>query len=283
LHCVFRSSKQAILAAKEAKDGSQILAVADRHNVILHDCKRNREQSWGIDGSNATDQVRLLEYTNDGRKLFLSTSLTGQIQCFSLGREGDVGVVGREHPRPPTVMAVSPDGELMISASEQPTVVYLQDLKNGGIARQLHPGINEISVVVAAFHPERRHVFLLGFKDGTMVGYEVRGAEGRNKGQVDVINAFQDLDGAVREIGRFPRLHRMTTRAEADQQGFLDAAAPDGRDRSTGTGMCAVGAKGVALTAAAFLPGYKSRAVSVGGDGECKLVEFEAGCNVLRT
>lgn len=48
---LFSSSKKGILAAKEAKDGSQMLAVADKHVVVLHDCKRGREESWGLSGS----------------------------------------------------------------------------------------------------------------------------------------------------------------------------------------------------------------------------------------
>ena len=47
---LFNSSKKGILAAKEARDGSQLLAVADKHTVVLHDCKRGREESWGLEG-----------------------------------------------------------------------------------------------------------------------------------------------------------------------------------------------------------------------------------------
>ena len=48
---LFSSSKKGILAAREAKDGSQVLAVADEHVVVLHDCKRGREESWGLSGN----------------------------------------------------------------------------------------------------------------------------------------------------------------------------------------------------------------------------------------
>lgn len=37
------------------------------------------------------------------------------------------------------------------------------------------------------------------------------------------------------------------------------------------------------MTAAEFLPGYKSRVLSIGQDGKCRLVDFEAGGRVLRT
>lgn len=147
LNRLFSSSKRGILAAKESKDGSQFLAIADRHVVVLHDCKHDRENSYGLEASESS--VRLLEYTPDTQSLFLSTSITGAIQCYSVGREHTEDV-GKEHPSPPTVMAVSPDGEIMISASESPTVVYLQDLKSRIPARQLHPNATEESVVVAS-------------------------------------------------------------------------------------------------------------------------------------
>lgn len=57
----FSSSRKGILAAKEAKDGSQVLAVADEHVIVLHDCKRGREESWGLRGNevrySAYDQI----------------------------------------------------------------------------------------------------------------------------------------------------------------------------------------------------------------------------------
>ena len=37
------------------------------------------------------------------------------------------------------------------------------------------------------------------------------------------------------------------------------------------------------MTAAEFIPGYKSRVVSVGYDGKCRLVDFEGGGKILRT
>lgn len=37
------------------------------------------------------------------------------------------------------------------------------------------------------------------------------------------------------------------------------------------------------VTATAFVPGYTSRAVSVGSDGRCRLVDFEEGGQKLRT
>lgn len=279
LHRLFSSSKKGILAATEAKDGSQLLAVADRHTVVLHDCERNREQSWGLEGDES--RTRLLEYAPDTRNLFLSTSLTGAVQYYSVVNE-EIEDVGKEHPMPPTVLAVSPDGDLLISASEKPTVVLLQNLRSRRLARQLHPKASDKSVVVAAFHPERSMIFLLAFKDGSLAAYELQNrGGGHKKGGIDVINASQDLNGTTKEIGRFNRLHRMTNCGGTDPTGILDSAALGGWDEGTNT--TSIGSKSVAISGAAFLPGYKSRAVSVGGDGRCRLVDFEHGGTILNT
>lgn len=37
------------------------------------------------------------------------------------------------------------------------------------------------------------------------------------------------------------------------------------------------------VAAVDFIPGYKSRTVSIGHDGKCRLVEFEGGAQILRT
>ena len=56
IRTVFTSNKNSIAAATEAQDESGIIAVADKHVVVLHDTKRGREKSWGLEASG--DQVR---------------------------------------------------------------------------------------------------------------------------------------------------------------------------------------------------------------------------------
>lgn len=45
IHIIFKSSRSGIAAATEAKDGSGMLAVADKHVVVLHDTNRGQEKS----------------------------------------------------------------------------------------------------------------------------------------------------------------------------------------------------------------------------------------------
>lgn len=51
---IFTSTKGGIVAATEAHDGSNLLAVARRNAIVMHDPRRGREQSWGLD----SDEVR---------------------------------------------------------------------------------------------------------------------------------------------------------------------------------------------------------------------------------
>ncbi|KAI4850422.1 WD40 repeat-like protein [Aureobasidium sp. EXF-8845] len=263
---LFSSSKKGILAAREAKDGSQVLAVADEHVVVLHDCKRGREESWGLSGNEGI--VRLLEYASDAKSLFLSTSLTGAIQHYSIN-ESRLLDSPSHHPSPPTVLAVSPTSHLMLSASEKPTVIYLQNLTLKTSAIQLHPAASNAAVATASFHPERPNIFLLAFKDGTIAAYDAtklaRSCVVRTGG-----NSRPAANGHAGEISHFLNLHRVTnTRNLSDP--------PDASPNAT------VGGRSVAITGAAFLPGFRTRAISVGADGRCRLVDFEVGGKILRT
>ncbi|KAH0336100.1 WD40 repeat-like protein, partial [Aureobasidium melanogenum] len=263
---LFSSSKKGILAAREAKDGSQVLAVADEHVVVLHDCKRGREESWGLSGSEGI--VRLLEYAPDAKSLFLSTSLTGAIQHYSI-HESRYLDPPSNHPSPPTVLAISSTSHLMLSASENPSVVYLQNLALKTSAIQLHPSASGAAVATAAFHPERPNIFLLAFKDGTIAAYDAtritRTSEACTSTKSRSVN-----NGHAGEISHLSNLHRVTNIRNLSDP-------PDASPNTT------IGSRTMAITGAAFLPGFRSRAVSAGADGRCRLVDFEAGGKILRT
>jgi hypothetical protein len=51
LHNIFRSGSSGILAAKEARDGSGTLAIADSQVVVLHRVERGMEKSYRLKGT----------------------------------------------------------------------------------------------------------------------------------------------------------------------------------------------------------------------------------------
>jgi WD40 repeat protein len=250
IHDLFTSSKAGIAAATESKDGSGILAVADKHTVVLHDTQRGKEKSWGL--SPTEDEVRHLEYTKDSKNLFLTTTATNAIQCYSTQAQRLLSPP-QILSSPAVVLAVSPTGHLMISAQGTPPVVFLKDLSKNSTATLLKPQASASGITIAAFHPERANIFLLAFDDGTLAVFD---ASRLRRGVGEEKYNDQSHTGKA-EIGRKTQLHRAIH------------YKTEGRSR--------------AINGAAFLPGQNLKTITVGIDGRCKLLDFSNGSNVLRT
>ncbi|KXS97952.1 hypothetical protein AC578_3392 [Pseudocercospora eumusae] len=248
IHEVFHSSKGGIVAAKEAKDGSGMLAVASRNVVVMHDAKRGKEESWGLNAPG--EEVRHLEYSNDAKSLFLSNTTDGVIQQYSVERSRLLAPA-QQHNSSPAAVAISPTGHMLLSASSSPPEVCLQNLAHNSLPTLVMPEASSASVCCAAFHPERPNIFMLAFRDGTVSAY-------------DATRVKKDYNSSRKdgEISHIPSLHRSVVFGTASA-GRSDIAAP--------------------VIAAAFLPGFKTRAVSVGHDGRCRLFDFANGGVVLRT
>jgi hypothetical protein len=92
--------------------------------------------------------------------------------------------------------------------------------------------------------------FLLGFQDGTLSLYRLVLSTRRQSYQDVYLNQTHAFLLQPTRLGCIKKLHKP-----------------------------AMGG----VTAAEFIPGYKARAVSVGHDGRCRLVAFEARGRVLRT
>jgi WD40 repeat protein len=247
IHSVFKSSNNGIVAAREAKDGSGILAIADKHVVVLHDTKRGQERSWGLEADH--DEVRHLEYTADAKTLFLSTSLTTDIQRYSAEQSRLLSPT-RAHAAPPVALAVSPTGHLMVSAYSNPSTIYLSSLMKDSDPILIEPTASEADVTVAAFHPERPNIFLVAFADGVVAAFDATKRTRRVQGTF--ANQERVNQG---EISHLTRLHRPVLQ----------------------------GKRTACIQGAAFIPGYETRAITVGSDSKCRIVDFANGGVVLRT
>ena len=211
-------------------------------------------------------EIRLLEFAPGSKSLFFTTSLLDAVQSYSLP-EARLLEPGPTHNSPPTVMAISPISHLLLTASESPPTVYIQNRTLGTQPLLLHPFASPAPVCLARFHPDRPNIFLLAFKDGTLASYDATLVlQPRAKA-----SAHARTEGG--EISYFKNLHAVTTRRAADPDGKYDAAVLGGLD--FGTRTVAPGAISIGITGARFVPGYRSRAITVGGDGKCKVVDFE--------
>ncbi|KAK0945836.1 hypothetical protein LTR29_002693 [Friedmanniomyces endolithicus] len=220
IRTVFTSGKSGIVAAR-ARNG--ILAVADSQVVVLHDTKHGQDTSWGLTATG--DEVRLLENTKDG--LYLTTKLTNEVLRYSTLRSRVQSPL-QAHNTAPVALACS--STYVVSASDNPPVIYLKNLAHNTPPVLIEPRASDAAVCIAAFHPARDNVFLLGFKDGTIAAY--------NANEV----TRGGFDG---EIGHLKDVHH-------------------------------------GVTGCTFLDGAKARAVSVGSDARCRLMDLESGV-VIRT
>jgi hypothetical protein len=255
LHTIFTSSRHGIVAAREAKDGSGVIAIADKHVVVLHDTKRGQEQSMGLQAGE--DEVRQLAYAQDARWLYLSTSLTPDVQRYSTEREKLMSPVNQAHHSVPIALAVSPTGHLIVSASDNPPIVYLKSLQHNAPPTLIQPRASDSAVCAAAFHPERPNLFLLGFRDGTLAAYDATHITRQPQGSFS--NQEMVNDG---ELSHFTSLHRTTSKT---------------------MGETGITSRSASIAGAAFLFGYKTRAVSIGSDGRCRMVDFGEGGITLRS
>lgn len=199
---------------------------------------------------------RVLLFSPDSRTLFFNTTLDTSIRAYSLPT-GDLLPSFHLHPSPPNLVAISGNGDIFLSASASPPTLLIQDQRLAGLAAvNFKPTDTPSAVTCAAFEvfdgatQSSFSQLVLGFKDGTLGMYKVflpSLSQGQNLPQTGQVF---DLQLRPVRVGVMGRLHK---------------AALGG------------------VAAAAFIPGYKSRVVSIGHDGRCRLVDFERGGQKLRT
>ncbi|KAL0637538.1 hypothetical protein Q9L58_003427 [Maublancomyces gigas] len=234
---VFTSGSEGIVAAKRAKDGS-VLAIADSQVVMLHRIEEGQDKSYRLKG---TQRCRHLQYDHDSRSLFFTDSIHNSVQSYSL-KENRVVDAAKPHPSQITAFAVSSDSNLVLSCSADPPIIQVH---NRLIAATISiaPRSSSKPVVNCSFHPNRKNIFVLAFGDGVLAAYDYSKISGGSKAKKD--GKVGVGHGGTREIHAFQHLH----------------------DPSI------VGSSGI--TGVQFVPGYRSRAVTVGEDGRLFLVDFD--------
>jgi len=176
---------------------------------------------------------------------------------------------------PPTILAVSPDETMLLSASAVPPSVLIHDF-GYGINRVVDCPLGDTCSppVVAAFRQFYHPVYpfgqllLLGHQDGTLSLYQVGFGSGSSSRHSSILRRHSSF--------------------KPSEQSFLQYGIKAQGAMRTPTKISSIKRlhKGVmgGVAAVDFIPGYTSRAVSVGHDGRCRLVDFgQDKGRVLRT
>ncbi|KAL8700613.1 MAG: hypothetical protein Q9201_005355 [Fulgogasparrea decipioides] len=209
----------------------------------------------------------MLRYAKHPDRLFFTTTLQNAVQIYDLERSVLLDSPNT-HPSPPTIFALSSTSHLLLSASASPPVIQLTNLLLHTRPLLLRPQCSSAVVVVIEFHPERGHVFILGFADGTCAVYDAAyifrdgGRDERRSGAAG--------SGARWEMAHIKGLHKGFGQAPPHTEEGSDPK-PFGIDASDYT---LANGLNVGITAAAFVPGQRTIVVTVGSDGRCCVVDF---------
>lgn len=173
-----------------------------------------------------------------------------------------------EHPSPPTVIALSSDSHWLLSASIAPPTILLNNLLLQTPVVTIRPQCSSAAVVAADFHPQRANIFLLAFADGVCALYDVAHiipANGRSDYQKGP--AYSRISS---EISYVKSLHTIVSSAPLSN---IDMSYPGPGIEHSNQG---IGERGIGIAAVALVPGSKAKAVTVGADGKCCVVNFFA-------
>ena len=199
-------------------------------------------------------ESRLLLFSPDSRTLYFTTTLNNSVQAYSIPTAELLPSLA-SHPSPPNAIAISSNGVVLLSASSDPPTIYLQDRRWGGSApvnfRPTDARSPATSVAFQQFTGPVRLAytnFVIGFQDGLLAMYRLFLPSLRKR----PTGTHQTRSFSLQpvRIGAIKKAHKPAM-----------------------GGICAV----------EFIPGFKSRVVSIGHDGKCRLIDFEGGGKVLRT
>lgn len=195
--------------------------------------------------------------------MFFTTTLQNVVQTYSL-KHSKLLNPSHSHPSPPTVFALSCTSHLLLSVSNFPPTIHLTNLLLNSYPMLLHPQCSSSTVVAAKFHPERANVFLLAFADGTCALYDASYMM-RNNDKSDHQPGPSGL-GASGEIAHIKRVHATAN--------TLSASDLHSNNFRLGIENAPIGDRCIGITALALVPGRRAKAITVGADGKCCVIDF---------
>ena len=240
-----------------------------RHNSTIIELERN---AYIV----LQGRVRLLQYAEESKRLYFTTSLQNAVQTYSIDSAKLLDPL-HTHPSPPKVFALSANMELLLSASANPSTIYITNTTLTTTPILLQPQCSSSTAVAAAFHPHRPSLFVLGFADGTLAVYDARYfllndgmGERKDRPEEPTRNG---------EIAFKRKLHAPVTAVSGKHEEWI----PPFRGYDSGTKKVIVGDVGIGISAVAFIPGFDCATVSVGADGKCCVVDFTTATPAIRS
>ena len=164
MHEIFASEYPSITAAKQATDGSQLLAVTDSRFIFIQDTRQEivrRRHAF----SDASGPIQLLHFARNTQELYFTTALQNAVRCYSV-RSGILLKPVCELPRPPAVFAVSK--RYLIAACNGPTLLLHRSLSSNATSVTFKTLASPAAIILVNLHHEQHNMFLIAFADGSI-------------------------------------------------------------------------------------------------------------------
>ncbi|KAI4629718.1 uncharacterized protein J4E87_002904 [Alternaria ethzedia] len=201
-----------IVNARASKDNSSLFAVADGQVVILHDATRSRDRKYKL--KNGDGEPRLLLFSPDSRILYFTTTLSNSVQAYSIPNDELLPSLP-SHPSPPSAIAISSNGTVLLSASPNPPTIYLQDQRWGrSAAVNFRPTDARSAATCAAFQqpdgPAQLSYtnFVIGFQDGLLAMYRLFLPSLRKRSEDSRVHQPQFFQLQPVRVGVIKKLHK---------------------------------------------------------------------------
>ncbi|KTW31621.1 hypothetical protein T552_00260 [Pneumocystis carinii B80] len=153
--------------AKSSFDGRFIAISMD--SVYLYDLK-DLEKAIVVPNS---ENVKHFVFGEDSDDFFFINE-KGQIMNYNIRINKNLPLeTQKRHPSPITFMTMSKDSKFILTVSENPSIIFVQD-RNTGLINKIISGIVFSNVTNGIFHPRRSNIFLLHFLNGALGFYDVK-------------------------------------------------------------------------------------------------------------
>ena len=209
----------------------------------------------------------MLYFDKYSERLFFTTTMQNAVQAYSL-RDRCLLDPAPTHPSPPTVFAVSPTFNILLSSSANPPTTYLTNIVLNRLPMLLQPDCSTSAVVAASFHPDQGNIFALGFADGTVATFDAAlFREEHNQGKRTL------YPGTRGQLAHVARLHVPASLLSYSAQSSLAASPSFAYDPTNSIVHSGDHRSGIRVVA--FVPKLACTTVSVGSDGRCCIVQFQ--------
>ncbi|KAG4302657.1 hypothetical protein PCANB_001031 [Pneumocystis canis] len=121
-----------------------------------------------------TENAKYLVFGHKSDEIFFTKETSSLIMNYHIKtKKIDILPIQKEHPSPITFITISNDSRFILTSSENPLTIFVQDCMNQ-ITNQIISKTASKNLKSAVFHPKKPDIFLLCFSNQTLEFYDAK-------------------------------------------------------------------------------------------------------------